>query len=134
MWVADGDEYRRQVALSLLSPTGLDVDVAEDGIAAVRAIGERDYALVLMDVRMPHMDGIEAIRLVRAMRDRLDLPVVATGANVDEAGRRRYIDAGMNDFIPPALVPRLLYSALLRWLHPCHKGETEVATQPASAG
>lgn len=132
--VADGDEYRRQAVLSLLSPTGLKVDVAEDGIAAVRAIRERDYALVLMDVRMPHMDGIEAIRLVRSMRDRLDLPVIATGANVDEAERRRYIEAGMNDFIPQALVPRLLYSALPRWLRPGHEGETESATQPASAG
>ena len=114
--LVEDDPVNREVALAILSTTGLQVDVAEDGLEAVRAIRECDYALVLMDVQMPHMDGMQATRLIRTMPDRAGLPVIAVTANAFEGDRQRCFDAGMNDFIPKPVDAELLYSVLLRWL------------------
>ncbi len=114
--LAEDEPVNRELAFSLLCAAGLDVDVVQDGLAAVRAVRENDYALVLMDVQMPHMDGIQATRLIRSMTDRLALPIIAVTANAFEGDRQRCFDAGMNDFVPKPVMPRLLYSALARWL------------------
>ena len=114
--LAEDEPVNRELALSLLRHAGLDVDVVPDGLSAVRAVRENDYALVLMDVQMPYMDGIQATRLIRTMQDRLALPVIAVTANPFEGERQRCLDAGMNDFVPKPVMPRLLYSVLARWL------------------
>ena len=100
----------------MLSATGMQVDVAENGLEAVRAVRERDYAAVLMDVQMPYMDGMQATRLIRTMPDRAGLPVIAVTANAFEGDRQRCFEAGMNDFIPKPIQARVLNSVLLRWL------------------
>lgn len=114
--LVDDDLVNREVALAMLSVTGLQVDMAENGLEAVRAVREHDYAAVLMDVQMPYMDGMQAARLIRTMPDRAGLPVIAVTANAFEGDRQRCFDAGMNDFIPKPIQAPLLYSVLLRWL------------------
>lgn len=114
--LVDDDQVNREVALAMLAGTGLQVDMAENGLEAVRAVRERDYAVVLMDVQMPYMDGMQATRLIRTMPDRAGLPVIAVTANAFEGDRQRCFDAGMNDFIPKPIQARVLHSVLLRWL------------------
>ncbi len=114
--LAEGEPINRELALSLLQGAGLQVDVVADGLAAVRAIRENDYALVLMDVQMPHMDGLQATRLIRTMPDRLALPIIAVTANAFEGDRKRCFEAGMNDFLAKPIIPQALYSVVLRGL------------------
>lgn len=114
--LVDDDQVNREVGLAMLAGTGLQVDMAENGLEAVRAVRERDYAAVLMDVQMPYMDGMQATRLIRTMPDRAGLPVIAVTANAFEGDRQRCFDAGMNDFIPKPIQARALHSVLLRWL------------------
>lgn len=114
--LVDDDQVNREVALAMLAGTGLQVDMAENGLEAVRAVRECDYAAVLMDVQMPYMDGMQATRLIRTMPDRAGLPVIAVTANAFEGDRQRCFDAGMNDFIPKPIQARVLHSVLLRWL------------------
>lgn len=114
--LAEDEPINRELVLSLLRSAGLQVDVAMDGLAAVRAVRENDYALVLMDVQMPHMDGLQATRLLRTMPDRQSLPIIAVTANAFEGDRQRCFEAGMNDFLAKPVVPQALFSVVLRWL------------------
>ena len=112
----------------MLRGAGLQVDVAEDGLAAVRAVRENDYDLVLMDILMPHMDGLQAASAIRRIPERAALPIVALTASTVEGDRRRCFDAGMNDFIAKSTMARLLYPVLARWL----SHERQVLAQTAT--
>jgi PAS domain S-box-containing protein len=114
--LVEDNAINREVAVELLSAVGLAVDTAENGRVAVEKIRASHYDLVLMDVQMPEMDGLEATRQVRAMGDRNDLAILAMTANIFEDDRRACIQAGMNDFVAKPVNPDNLYSTILRWL------------------
>lgn len=90
--------------------------MADDGLAALKAVKEKDYVLILMDIQMPHMDGLQATRIIRSLPANSAMPIIAVTANASEGDRQRCFDAGMNDFIPKPINARLLYSVVLRWL------------------
>ncbi|MFN4342895.1 MAG: response regulator [Azonexus sp.] len=114
--LAEDEPVNRELARSLLRAGGLLVDVVEDGLSAVRAVRENDYDLVLMDILMPHMDGLQAASAIRSMPERAALPIVALSASTLDGDRRRCLAAGMNDFIAKSAMASLLHTVLARWL------------------
>ncbi|WP_332855191.1 response regulator [Duganella sp. S19_KUP01_CR8] len=118
--LAEDNELNQQVASELLADAGLVVDIANNGVEAV-AMAQRDqYDIVLMDMQMPEMDGVEATRALRALPQLDGLPVVAMTANAMQADRDLCTQAGMVDFVIKPIEPDDLWRALLRWIPPRH--------------
>ena len=118
--LVEDNEINQEVALDLLRHARLEVDLAENGQVALDRLQANDYALVLMDMQMPVMDGVEATHQLRRLPGLAALPVVAMTANAQAADRQRCLDAGMNDFIAKPIEPELLWQTLLKWIAPRH--------------
>jgi len=116
--LAEDNPVNQEVAADLLQAAGLVVDIAGDGEQAVRLARRGGYALILMDVQMPRMDGLEATRLLRQDPDPgvAHLPIIAMTANAFNEDRQACLRAGMNDHLAKPVDPRVLHEALLRWL------------------
>ena len=114
--VAEDDLTNQLVITELLRDTGFIVDLAEDGEQAVAMSAQGNYALILMDIQMPHLDGIEATRQIRARLADGATPIVAMTANAYADDKARCFAAGMNDFIAKPINPDIVFTTLLRWL------------------
>jgi CheY-like chemotaxis protein len=111
--LAEDNPINAMLARALLVREGCEVEHVTDGEAAIKAVARGAYDLVLMDVRMPRIGGMDAARTIRARG--FAGPVVALTANAFEDDRRACLEAGMNDFLVKPLSPEALRRALLRW-------------------
>jgi len=114
--LAEDDPISREVAQYLLQSVGLAVEVAENGAEAVEMAASSDFALILTDMQMPRMDGVQATVAIRALPGRQSTPVLALTANAFAEDRRRCFEAGMNDFIVKPFEPKHLFETVLKWL------------------
>jgi signal transduction histidine kinase/ActR/RegA family two-component response regulator len=116
--LADDNPVNRDVALFLLEDVGLQVDTAADGLAVLERVqaAQYHYDLVLMDMQMPLMDGLQATHALRALPGWQHTPILALTANAFDDDRRACTEAGMNDFITKPFLPEQLYAILLHWL------------------
>lgn len=116
--VVEDNGINRQVTREFLTQAGLRVDTAENGLQAIAAVAEKKYDLILMDIQMPELDGLEATRRIRNLPEYDRLPVVAMTAHAIAGDRKRSMDAGMNDHVTKPIDPDELMAALLRWIEP----------------
>ena len=114
--LVEDNMLNQQVGIELLAEAGLDVDLAGNGRIAVEMAQSASYDMVLMDMQMPEMDGLEATRRLRALPELARMPIVAMTANALTEDRARCQDAGMDDFIPKPIEPAQLWRVLRRFL------------------
>jgi CheY-like chemotaxis protein/HPt (histidine-containing phosphotransfer) domain-containing protein len=128
--LVDDVELNRVVALAFLRQAGVRVDTAVNGQEALERIAEKDYALVLMDIQMPVLDGLSATAQLRANPRYAHLPVLAMTAHAMSGDRERSLEAGMNDHLIKPIDPDTLFAALLRWIP--KRDRSSVAAEPVA--
>ncbi|WP_020588487.1 PAS domain S-box protein [Desulfobacter curvatus] len=114
--LVEDNEINQEVAKSILEQFGLSVDTAFNGRVACRKVESNQYDLILMDMQMPVMDGLEASRKIRETPNGRHVPIVALTANAFEEDRKRCLEAGMNGFVAKPFEPEQLHAILARWI------------------
>ena len=114
--IVDDDAVNREVTLALMITALPFSEAVPDGLEAVRRAELRPYDLILMDVQMPVIDGMETCRRIRGLPAGAATAIVALTANAFAEDRRRCLEAGMDDFLTKPVVADLLFETVLRWL------------------
>ncbi|GAA5216025.1 response regulator [Corallincola platygyrae] len=112
--LVEDNPINQQVASELLASRGADVDVASNGRQAIAMTQNGDYELILMDIQMPEMDGLEATQNLRELGS--ELPIIAMTAHAMNEDKEKSLAAGMNDHINKPIDPELMFSVIKRWL------------------
>ena len=116
--LAEDNLLNQQIATEILEDEGLVIDVANNGQEAVDMVNKKAYAMVLMDMQMPIMDGLEATRTIRKNFSNDDLPVLAMTANASDADRQKCLASGMDAHITKPIDPDLLFTEIAKWIKP----------------
>ena len=114
--LVEDNPVNRELALELLHAVGLHADMVADGFEAVQAVQRERFDLILMDLQMPRMDGLEATRHIRALPSGSTVPIIAMTASAFGEDRAACLAAGMNDHVAKPVDPAALYAAIQRWL------------------
>ncbi|MBF0528571.1 MAG: response regulator [Deltaproteobacteria bacterium] len=114
--LVEDNAINQEVACQLLEYVGMRVSVAENGQTAVRMAGSKSYDLILMDVQMPVMDGLQATEAIRRLPGWESIPILAMTANAFGEDRDKCLEAGMNDHVIKPVEPKKLNEILVKWL------------------
>lgn len=114
--LVEDEPINREIAQALLEDVGFTVDLAEDGAKAIEMVKANAYDLILMDMQMPHVNGLDATRQIRQLAVGGQVPIIAMTANAFAEDRELCLEAGMNDFIAKPVSTSLLYQKLCTWL------------------
>ena len=123
--LAEDNEINRQIAVELLQAVGLSVHVVDNGRKAVEAVKQSEFDLVLMDLQMPVLGGLEATREIRKDDTFKDLPVIAMTANAMKDDIERCLEAGLNDHVAKPIDTEGLYNTLIKWIKPAAREMTD---------
>lgn len=119
--LAEDNQINAVLATAIIRRAGHHVDVAGNGREAIETYALAPYDIVLMDMRMPEMDGIEATRIIRSDGD-LSVPIIALTANAMTSDRQECLDAGMNDFLSKPFDPEDLINKINFWVSEAELG------------
>ncbi len=115
--LVEDNVFNQEIAVEILQSVGVDVTVAGDGQQALQYVQNHDFDLILMDIQMPVMDGLEATRQIRMLdSNQRTIPIIAMTANAFEKDRRQCEEAGMNDFITKPIEAVTFCKAIARWI------------------
>jgi hypothetical protein len=132
--IAEDDATNRMVVVKMLREFNAETRIVTDGVKVVQAAWEADYDLILMDVRMPEMDGLAATRAIRARGGRLAaMPIIALTANAFAEDVRLCREAGMSDFLAKPLRKSAMVAAILRAVGQVTAAAAALPLEPASA-
>lgn len=115
--VAEDNHINQKVMRLILASLNCEIDMVESGLEAIKAVSEKEFDLVLMDVQMAEMDGITATTKIRAMQGPASqIPIIALTANAMKGDREKYLEVGMNDYVSKPFEPEDLFDAITRCL------------------
>jgi len=124
--LAEDNMLNQQIAYEILQDEGFTVEIANNGQEALSMVKASPYDVVLMDMQMPVMDGLEATREIRKLYNTQQLPILAMTANASEADRKLCLEAGMDEHITKPINPEHLFQTLLHWIKPNKPSENNV--------
>lgn len=117
--LAEDNLINQKVAMRMLEKLGLEAECVENGVEVVEAFKGGGYDIILMDMQMPEMDGIDASLAIRASKldDAKTIPIIALTANAMKGDEERCLAAGMNDYLTKPVSMEKLREMLLKWVH-----------------
>ncbi|HMK64512.1 MAG TPA: ATP-binding protein, partial [Thermodesulfobacteriota bacterium] len=119
--LAEDNPVNQMVARKILERNGFQVEVAANGWEAIRALENSDYQVVLMDVQMPELDGLETTRIIRNPDSKVrnhEIPIIALTANAIKGDREKCLKVGMNGYLSKPISPKALVAQLRSWMGP----------------
>jgi len=128
--LAEDNTINQKVALRMLDKLGFSADVAANGLEVLAELNIKDYDLILMDVQMPEMDGLEASRKVHEMfqeRENQRPKIIAMTANAMKEDRERCLEAGMDDYVSKPIKMETIESILIKWF--ANKEEKNISSR-----
>ena len=118
--LVEDNAINRKIGSEMLRLMGVTVDTAQNGLEAIEKVQKTDYAAVLIDIQMPHLDGIEASRIIRQQLSKTRLPIIAMSAHAKADNWKACLEAGINDYVLKPISRNVLFTALKNQIGPGH--------------
>lgn len=120
--LVEDNKINQEVAREILMDAGFKIDIRENGAEALQAVQEKQYDVVLMDIQMPVMDGLEATRQIRALgQPYTELPIIAMTAHALTGDADKSLEAGMNAHVTKPIDPGMVFNTIANWIEPSEK-------------
>jgi PAS domain S-box-containing protein len=116
LMLVEDNLINQKVANEILGQVGIQPDIMNNGKEALEAVSKKSYDIILMDIQMPVMDGIQSARHIRKLFSFKELPIIAMTANAMKGDRETCLDAGMNDYITKPIIQNNLFSVIEKWV------------------
>lgn len=119
--LVEDNEINQQIALEIMKEEDIEMDLAVNGLEAVKRVEKTPYDIVLMDLQMPVMDGITATKKIREKKSKEILPIIAMTADARSGVEKEVLDSGMNDYLTKPITPDKFFRAVNKWLNTSFK-------------